>query len=142
MRSMTNTNFSCKAGEGREGQGSSKGSVAERMSVRLPRSDIGPTMNLTGEQLQTASMIDGKMQKLVCDGNDDLTILGEMFDYMPGFKRLMDTSEPGTMDELCRRFAGFFATQKSLKWWQPAFSQVRLKSPSKSVIIFHVNSGR
>ena len=41
-------------------------------------------MNLTGEQLQIASMIDAKMQKLVCDGNDDLTILGEMFDYMPG----------------------------------------------------------
>src|SRR4029077_9784963 len=36
----------------------------------------------------------------------------------------------------------FFTTQKSLKWLQPAFSQVRLKSPSKSVIIFHVNSGR
>jgi xylose isomerase len=32
--------------------------------------------------------------------------LGEMFDYMPGFKRLMDTAEPGTIDELCRRFAG------------------------------------
>jgi hypothetical protein len=53
-------------------------------------------------------MIDAKMQKLVCDGNDDITILGEMFDYMPGFKRLMDTAEPATMDELCRRFAGFF----------------------------------
>jgi hypothetical protein len=38
---------------------------------------------------------------------NDLTILGEMFDYMPGFKRLMDISEPDTMDELCR-FAGFF----------------------------------
>jgi hypothetical protein len=41
-------------------------------------------MNLTAEQLQIASMIDAKMQKLVC-GNDDITILGEMFDYMPGF---------------------------------------------------------
>jgi len=91
-------------------------------------------------------MIDAKMQKLVCDGNDDLTILGEMFDYMLGFKRLMDISEPDTMDEPCRQFAGFFRYAKSLKWWQPvwqpAFSQVRLKSPSKSVIIFHVNSGR
>ena len=58
--------------------------------------------------VQMASMIDAKMQKLVCDGNDKLTMLGEMFDYMPGFKRLMDISEPDTMDELCRRFAGFF----------------------------------
>ena len=79
-------------------------------------------MYLIGEQLQIASMINAKMQKLVCDGNDDLTILGEMFDYMPGFKRLMDISEPDTMDELCRQFAGFFCYAKSLKWWQPAFS--------------------
>ena len=55
-------------------------------------------MNLTAEQLQIASMIDAKMQKLVCDGNDDITILAEMFDYMPSFKRLMDTSESDTMD--------------------------------------------
>jgi hypothetical protein len=45
-------------------------------------------MNLTAEQLQIASMIDAKMQELVCDGNDDLTILAAMFDYMPGFKRI------------------------------------------------------
>ena len=70
-------------------------------------------MYLTGEQLQIASMIDAKMQKLVCDGNDDLTILGEMFDYMLGFKRLMDISEPDTMDELCRRFAGFFSLREN-----------------------------
>ena len=87
-------------------------------------------MNLTAEQLQIASMIDAKMQKLVGDGTDDLTILAEMFDYMPGFKRLMDTSEPDTIGRavpaVCRIF----------------FSQVRLKSPSKSVIIFHAYSGR
>jgi hypothetical protein len=29
-------------------------------------------MNLTAEQLQIASMIDAKMQKLVCEGNDTL----------------------------------------------------------------------
>jgi hypothetical protein len=54
-----------------------------------------------------------------------------MFDYMPGFKRLLDTSESDTMDELCRRFAGFFRYAKPLKCWQPAFNLVRLRSPSK-----------
>jgi hypothetical protein len=38
-------------------------------------------MNLTAEQLRIASMIDAKMQELVCSGNDDITILGEMFDH-------------------------------------------------------------
>jgi hypothetical protein len=65
-------------------------------------------MNLTAEQLRIASMIDAKMQKLVDSGNNDITILTEMFDCMPDFKRLLDTSESDAMDELCRRFAGFF----------------------------------
>jgi hypothetical protein len=37
--------------------------------------DLRAAMNLTAEQLQIASMIDAKMQELVCDGNDDITIL-------------------------------------------------------------------
>ena len=86
-------------------------------------------MNLTGKQLQIASMIDAKMQKLVCDGNDDLTILGEMFDYMPGFKRLMDISEPDTMDELCRRFAGFFRYAKILEMVAAGIQSGTIKVP-------------
>ena len=85
-------------------------------------------MNLTGEQLQIASMIDAKMQKLVCDGNDHLTILGEMFDYMPGFKRLMDISEPDTMDELCR-FAGFFHYAKILEMVAAGIQSGTIKIP-------------
>jgi hypothetical protein len=30
-----------------------------------------------------------------------------MVDCMPGFKELLDSGH-GTMDELCRRFAGFY----------------------------------
>ena len=41
--------------------------------------------------------------------------LGEMSDYMPGFKRLMDASEPGTVDEPSRWFVGFFTKQKTLE---------------------------
>jgi hypothetical protein len=85
-------------------------------------------MNLTGEQLQIASMIDAKMQKLVFDGNDDLTILGEMFDYMPGFKRLMDISEPDTMDELCR-FAGFFHYAQILEMVAAGIQSGAIKVP-------------
>ncbi len=85
-------------------------------------------MNLTGEQLQIASMIDAKMQKLVCDGNDKLTMLGEMFDYMPGFKRLMDISEPDTMDELCR-FAGFFHYAKILEMVAARIQSGAIKVP-------------
>jgi hypothetical protein len=72
-------------------------------------------MNLTAEQMQIASMIDTKVQALSGAGCDDATILGEMLDYMPGFKRLMDTSHGGEMDELCRRFPSFYRYAKILE---------------------------
>jgi hypothetical protein len=81
-------------------------------------------MNLTAEQLQIASMIDAKMQELVCDGNDDITILAEMF-----FKRLMDTSESDTMHELCRRFAGFFHYAKILEMVAAGIQSGAIKVP-------------
>jgi hypothetical protein len=86
-------------------------------------------MNLTGEQLQIASMIDAKMQKLVCDGNDDLTILGEMFDYMLGFKRLMDISEPDTMDELAGGSPDFFHYAKILEMVAAGIQSGAIKVP-------------
>ena len=86
-------------------------------------------MNLTAEQLRIASMIDAKMQKLVCAGNDDITILVEMFDYMPGFKRLLDTSASDTMDELCRRFAGFFHYAKILEMVAAGIQSGAIKVP-------------
>lgn len=70
--------------------------------------------NLSAEQLQIASMIDAKVQKLVNEGHDEFTIFGEMFDCMPGFKLLLDSGQ-GTMDELCRRFAGFYRYAKILQ---------------------------
>jgi hypothetical protein len=86
-------------------------------------------MNLTAEQLRIASMIDAKMQKLVGAGNDDITILTEMFDYMPAFKRLMDTSESDAMDELCRRFAGFFRYAKTLEMLAAGIQSGAIKVP-------------
>jgi hypothetical protein len=74
-------------------------------------------------------MIDAKMERLVCDGNDNLTILGEMFDYMPGFKRLMNTSESDTMDELCWRFAGFFHYAKILETVAAGIQSGTIKVP-------------
>jgi hypothetical protein len=65
-------------------------------------------MNLTAEKLQFASIIDAKVKSIGGPGVDDFTIFAEMADYLPAFNRLMDTSKPAAMDELCRRlsFAG------------------------------------
>ena len=71
-------------------------------------------MNLSKEQLHIAAMIDAKVQRLVREGHDDITIFGEMAECMLGFKELLDSGH-GTVDELCRRFAGFYHYAKILE---------------------------
>ncbi len=66
--------------------------------------DVGQLLpvHLTAEQMQIASLIDSRVRALAGAGKDDVTIFSEMADYMPGFKRLMDTARPGEMDNsLC-----------------------------------------
>ena len=71
-------------------------------------------MNLSVEQLQMAALIDAKVQRLVREGHDEVSILGEMFDCMPIFKILLDSGHD-TMDELCQRFGGFYHYAKILE---------------------------
>jgi hypothetical protein len=49
-------------------------------------------MNFAAEQIQIASLISKRVQELAAAGLDDVTLFGEMADYMPTFKRLMDLS--------------------------------------------------
>ena len=72
-------------------------------------------MEFTPEQLKIASRIDAEVQRLARTGRDDIGILAEMADLMPDFKRLMDSSKPGALDELGRRFAGFHRYAKILE---------------------------
>ena len=71
-------------------------------------------MNLSTEQLQMGALIDAKMQRLLREGHDEVSIVGEMFDCMPFFKMLLDSGQD-TMDELCRRFVGFYHYAKILE---------------------------
>ena len=72
-------------------------------------------MEFTPEQLKIASKIDAEVRRLARAGRDDIGILAEMADLMPDFKRLMDSSKPGGLDELDRRFAGFYRYAKILE---------------------------
>ena len=62
----------------------------------------------------------------VQSGVDDLIIFTDMADYLPPFKRLMDTSTADDMDLLAARYTGSINMQKSLKLLQPAFDQEKL----------------
>lgn len=69
---------------------------------------------MTGKQLRIASSIDAAMQVLLRTGKDDMTIFAEMSEHMADTKWLIDNAKPGDMDELCRRYAGFFQYVKIL----------------------------
>ena len=83
-------------------------------------------MNLSTEQLQMGALIDAKMQRLLREGHDEVSIIGEMFDCMPFFKMLLDSGQD-TMDELCQRLPASITMQRSLKRWRTASGQGRFK---------------
>ncbi len=87
-------------------------------------------MNLTAEQIQIASLIDARVRALAAAGTDDVTTFAEMTDYMPGFKRLMDTSTQGEMDALWQRFSGLFRYAKILERVAAGIQSVEIKAPN------------
>lgn len=70
---------------------------------------------MTGKQLRIASRIDAAVQAFVRTGKDDMAVFADMAEHMADFEWLMDNAKPGVMDELCRRFAGFFQYAKILE---------------------------
>ena len=70
-------------------------------------------MGLIAEQLQMAGLIDARMKAI--SGVDDLAIFTDMADYLPAFKRLMDTSTDDDMDQLAARYTGFYQYAKILE---------------------------
>ena len=71
-------------------------------------------MHLSAEQLDIASRIDAKVQRLIAEGADDIAIFVEMADDMPAFRQLLD-SGPHAMDQLCLRFGGLYRYAKILE---------------------------
>jgi hypothetical protein len=90
-------------------------------------------MNFAAEQIQIASLISKRVQELAATGLDDVTLFGEMADYMPGFKRLMDTC---TRDEKTKwtasasPFPTFIVMPRFLNELRNASSRVQSKSQS------------
>lgn len=74
-------------------------------------------------------MIDARVQELIGMGCDAATIFGEMVDYMPGFKQLMDTSQQDEIDELSRRFPCFHYYGKILEGLATAIQTGAIEVP-------------
>lgn len=72
-------------------------------------------MALTNQQLWTATKIDTRMQKLIRAGKDNLAIMAAMADHMPAFHQLLNTVQPGDIDQLARKLPGFYRYAKILE---------------------------
>lgn len=70
---------------------------------------------MTGKQLRIASKIDATMQAINRPGEDDMVILANMAEHLADFKWLIDNAEPGVVNELCQRYAGFLRFGKILE---------------------------
>jgi hypothetical protein len=86
-------------------------------------------MTLTAEQVQIVSLIDEQVKRVFRKGGDEVAVLTELFDYMPGFKHLLDTVRPGDMDELCERFDGFYRYAKILEDVAASIQSGEIKVP-------------
>jgi hypothetical protein len=69
-------------------------------------------MGLTAEQMNIAETIAARVDRFVQAGKSQATILGEMVDYMAGFKQLLDA---GVVQEAASRHPGFRQFAKILE---------------------------
>lgn len=72
-------------------------------------------MNFAAEQIQIAFLISKRLQELAVAGLDDVTLFGEVADYMPGFERLMDMCTRDEMDGRYESYPGFYRYAKILE---------------------------
>ena len=72
-------------------------------------------MALTNQQLWIATKIDTRMQKLIRAGKDNMAIMAAMADHMPAFHELLTAAQPAEMDQLTRKFPGFYRYAKILE---------------------------
>jgi len=94
--------------------------LGERYVAMLPMVDE-PTHGSSSDgpwsaaQLQSATQIHTRMRQLESAGMTRMEIMAEMYDYMPSFRRLMDTLHHDEFNALCRRFDGLWRYAKLLE---------------------------
>ena len=84
---------------------------------------------MTAKQIRIAASIDSAMQPLIRAGKDDVAILVGMGEHMADFKHILDTGQPGVMDELCQRYPGFYRYAKLLENIASAIQSGAIKVP-------------
>lgn len=89
-------------------------------------------MALTNQQLWTATKIDTRMQKLIRAGKDNLAIVAAMADHMPAFHQLLNTAQPGDIDQLARKLPGFYRYAKILESLATGIQSGAIPTPGRT----------
>lgn len=86
-------------------------------------------MNLTEKQQQIVLMIDHWVTGILSQGGGDEEILAGMYDYMTGFKHLMDALNQEDINWLCNRYEGFYRFAKLLENLAGAIASGDIEAP-------------
>ena len=73
-------------------------------------------MNITQEHVNIAFEIDSKYKELDEAGLDNASLLVEMYDLMPKFKKLLDELSNDDFNHLSHQFIGFYDYAKYIEW--------------------------
>jgi hypothetical protein len=69
----------------------------------------------TNEQLAIAASIDKAVSAFPDTAGGMEQLLVRMYEYMPDFKRMLDTAAPGDLDMLCEQYPHFHRFAKLLE---------------------------
>ena len=93
------------------------------------------SMALTNQQLWVAGKIDTRMQKLIRAGKDNMAIMAAMADHMPTFHQLLSTAQPDDMEQLTRKFPGFYRYAKILESLACGIQSGAIPVPGRKAVI-------
>ena len=86
-------------------------------------------MNITQEHVNIAFEIDNKYKELDEAGLDNASLLVEMYDLMPKFKKLMDELSNDDFNHLSDQFSGFYDYAKYIEWIATQIASGEIKVP-------------
>jgi hypothetical protein len=86
----------------------------------------------TNEQLAIAASIDKAVSAFPDTAGGMEQLLVRMYEYMPDFKRMLDTAAPGDLDMLCEQYPHFHRFAKLLEQLAESIAQTKGHTPEPS----------
>ena len=86
----------------------------------------------TNEHLAIAASIDKAVSAFPDTAGGMEQLLVRMYEYMPDFKRILDTAAPDDLDMLCEQYPHFYRFAKLLEQLAESIAQTKGHTPEAS----------